>query len=666
MFFRTKKSKHSANPTLQLVENYRDGDRIRQRVIVSLGTNFHIPKELRKSVARCVEQKLLGQTNLMMPTAIADFADRVVKKIQTDGRWDAERKQVKAFTENPQDQSVAEVFVKQVSHSYDRELGSVLIGHHFWNYLGFPEILKACGFSQIQIHTAEISVLNRLIAGDSEHKIPSWIKTTAIEDLIVENAEEFAEDRFYRIADKLLRHQSKIESDLYERADQLFGLNSAIYLYDLTNTYFEGICAKNPKAEYNKNQKEKRTDCPQIVVALVLDGQGFIRKHFTFNGKMSDSKSLEIIIKKLKSDFVQAKIPTIIMDRGVVSQENIELLKSHNLSYIVASRSSEEKQFVDDFDHEDFKILKSDKNNQVEIRLKRSGDETFLLCKSSGRYQKESAIRNRAEARLERDLEKLRLLIEQGKRTDPVKIEQAIGRLRERHRRVAHYYEIDFTPFSFDYEIASDAVIPKRLLNSLKNRKRKCDKSKISYVKLASELAQLQKKYPDGYSAVTTSIRTPHLTWHIKREKTEKLSALDGNYLLKTNRQDLDDQTIWHTYVLLTRLEKAFRNLKSDLGLRPNFHQLERRVDSHVFISILAYDLLHSVEHTLRARGVHHSWATVKRVMRSHTYATITLPTTSGAVIHVRKPGVPEAIHEEIYETLGVNYTNLPVTKTLA
>jgi transposase len=666
MFFRTKKPKHSTNPILQLVENYRDGERIRQRIIVSLGTNFHIPKELRKSVARCVEHKLLGQTSLMVSNTVADLADRVVKKIQTDGRWDASRKQVTVFTENPQDQSVAEVFVDQVTHSYDRELGSVLIGHHFWNYLGFPEILKACGFSQIQSHTAEISVLNRLIAGDSEHKIPSWIKTTAIEDLIVEKAEEFADDRFYRIADKLLEHQSKIESALYKQADQLFGLNSAIYLYDLTNTYFEGICAKNPKAEYNKNQKEKRSDCPQIVVALVLDGQGFIRKHFTFNGKMSDAKSLETIIKRLKSDFARAEIPTIIMDRGIVSQDNIDLLKSHNLSYIVASRSGEEKQFVDDFAHENFKILKSDKNNQVEICLKREGDETFLLCKSTGRHQKESAIRSRAEARLEHDLEKLQRSIEQGNRTDPVKVEQAIGRLRERHRRVAHYYEIEFTPFAFDYEVSSDGVTPKRLLNSLKSRKKKCDNFKISHVKLASELAQLQKKYPDGYPAVTPVIRKPHLSWHIKQEKAEKLSALDGNYLLKTNRQDLDDRTIWHTYILLTRLEKAFRNLKSDLGLRPNFHQLERRVDSHVFISILAYDLLHSVEHTLRTRGVHHSWATVKRVMRSHTYATITLPTTDGPVIHLRKPGVPEAIHEEIYEKLGVDYKNLPITKILA
>ncbi len=142
--------------------------------------------------------------------------------------------------------------------------------------------------------------------------------------------------------------------------------------------------------------------------------------------------------------------------------------------------------------------------------------------------------------------------------------------------------------------------------------------------------------------------------------------SLDGNYLLKTNREDMDDAQIWNTYVMLTLVEKAFRDLKSFLGLRPNYHQLEGRVDGHIFGSILAYDLLHAIEYWLRQKGVHYSWATIKRVVSSHCYSTIILPTKSGAVLHIRKSGIPEAVHQEIYKLLNIDYDNLKTMKITA
>lgn len=666
MFFRHKHSKSSKNPVLQLVENRRVGPTVRQHIIVSLGTQFPLPKDLWKPVAKAVKQKLRGQITFFDNHQIEELSDRVVKKIETDGKWDSTRKSVTEFKDTLDDQAVAKVYINQVKHTYNRQLGNVLIGHHFWHGLGFPEILSQCNFSNNQIKTAEISVLNRLIAGDSEYGIPSWIKITATEDIIIERSEEYAEDRFYRIADKLLENKEKIESSLYKNESDLFNLTNVVFLYDLTNTYFEGICAKNPKAEYSKNQKEKRTDCPQIVIALVLDEKGFIRKHFVFNGKMSDSKSLEKIINRLEYDFEDSQIPTIIMDRGVVSKKNIELLKSRNLSYIVASRSNEAKQFSEEFGDEDFSILTSDQNNKVEIKLKEDGDDRYLLCKSSGRRRKEVAMRNRAETRLEQDLERLKKLVDQGRRSDPKKIERAIGRIRERHRRVSHYYEIDYTPFTFDYQVSSEAELPKRLLNSLAVRKEKSDNFTYGYVRLTSELEKLQKKYPDAFSEVEITVTKPELTWHIEGEKSGKLSGLDGNYLLKTNRTDLAKAEIWDTYILLTRVEKAFRNLKSDLALRPNYHHLEHRVDSHVFISILAYHLLHSIEYILRSKGITTSWTRINRMMRTHVYATVIMPTKAGPVVHSRSPSIPEANHKEIYDKLGIDYTRLPVTKTWA
>jgi transposase len=666
MFLREKTSKNSKKPILQIVENYRKGDKVSQRLVVSLGTNLVVPKEIRKQVSRAVRERLLGQTTLIDDPQINGIVDRIIKKIQTDGKWDSTRNQVLKFKQDTKDQvQTAKIFVDDVEHGNDRILGPLLIGHSFWHRLGLPGILSSCGFSDNQIKTAEISVLDRLIAQDSEHAIPSWIKTAAVEDLIISKAEDYGDDRFHHISDKLLNSQYTIEEQLYERENNLFNLNNAVYLYDLTNTYFEGLCKSNPKAQFNKNQKEKRTDCRQIVIALVLDQEGFIRRHRIFNGKMTDVKSLDDILKVLKKDFQGTDSPTIIMDRGVACDENIELVESHGLKYIVATRSNEEIHFINDFLNSDFKVLKDNKNNKVEVLLKKEGDKTYLLCKSKLKKAKEQSMRNQAEERLDKDIAKLATLIQTGQRVDPLAIERSIGRIKERHSRVSHYYEIEYIPFSFEYQIPKDAVIAKRLLNSLFKLKEKVDQYKISHVKLKSNLEKLSQKYPQDYEKVTIVVKVPIFTGEPIDEKREKLQPLDGNYLLKMNRDDLSDCDIWNMYVMLTRVEGAFRNLKTDLKLQPNFHQKEIRVDGHVFITLLAYHLLHSIEHTLRENGCSSSWATIKRIVSNHTYSTIILPTTSGTVIHLRKSGKPEAIHQDIYRKLNIKVDDLPVNKIL-
>jgi len=391
---------------LQLVENVRTDKGPRQRLIVSLGTHFVIEKKDRRPVASIVQDRLRGRLSLFEddPRHIA-CADKIVKKIQTEGKWESPRIQVHRFKNGArEDNTTAEVFINDVQHGYNRELGPVLIGHTFWKRLGFSKILKGCGFYDKQIKTAEISVLNRLIAQDSEHAILSWLHTVSMEELLDINAAQFGDDRFYRISDLLLKHQEEIEKNLYQREKDLFGLEDSIFLYDLTNTYFEGICARNPKAEFSKNQKEKRTDCRQVVVALMIDGDGFIRRHRLFNGKMSDAMSLEKILEELADDFEDKKLPTIIFDRGAVSKDNLELLKSHkHLKYIVMCRPGEEALFADDFKINDFEAI-ADTKSKVEVSLERRDDEVFVLCKSEGRKEKETAMRSQREQRFEEAL----------------------------------------------------------------------------------------------------------------------------------------------------------------------------------------------------------------------------------------------------------------------
>ena len=665
MFFKQTRSRKLGAPVLQLVESIRTDKGPRQKVIVSLGTEIDIPRRLHKQVALCIKERLLGELVLFEDDKISFYADRIVKKIQTEGKWQKAHDKLKDAENTKKERETAEVYINEVQHSYSRELGSVLIGHNYWNLLNFPQILSNCGFNKSQITTAEISVLNRLISQDSEHAIISWLNTVAVDELLNIDSTKYGDDRFYRVSDLLLKNQSQIEISLYEQESDLFNLEDSVFLYDLTNTYFEGQCELNPKAEYGGHQKEKRDDCPQVVVALVIDSNGFIRRHRMFNGKMKDVKSLSYILKELELEFQDRELPTFIFDRGVVSEENLELLK--NYKYIVASRTNEEMEFVEEFEHGKFETISGrdgKKKSQVKVLLKEHNDLQYLLCKSSGRKKKEAAMRNSQEKKLEEELNKLAIQVKKSRDRDVSGIERKLGRLKERYSRVAKYYWFKYEPCDFVLKFPEEPLNP-RLQKSLENLLKKFAGSCISYNQLQTSLKTRNETYPADYAKLEIKLTEPTLTWGTIDEKTRQEQQLEGNYLIKTNRKDLKASEIWNIYIMLTRVEKAFRDLKTNLGLRPNYHQLEDRVDGHIFISILAYHLMHTIEYVLHQQGISSSWATIKRLVSTHTYATIQLPVVGKSTINVRKPGMVEGIHEKIYRKLGVKYRNLPIRKTI-
>lgn len=666
MYFKYNKSKNSKSPVLQLIESVRTAKGPRQKLIVSLGTELKIPKRLQTLVAQCIKERLMGQIVVFEDDEVSFFADRIVKKIQTEGKWTTAFNKIKDIENSKIERETAVIYINEVKNSYSRELGNILIGHHYWNLLQFPQILADCGFNQSQIVTAEISILNRLISQDSEHAIISWLQTVAIDEILNVDTSMFGDDRFYRISDVLLSKQTEIETALYGQERELFNLEDSIFLYDLTNTYFEGQCAANPKAEYGGHQKEKRNDCPQVVVALVIDSRGFIRRHRMFNGKMKDVSSLRYILSEMKSDFKSEVEPTMIFDRGVVSENNLELLKDYK--YIVASRSDEEAEFVEEFENGKFSKIEGrddPEKTQVEVLLKERDDMVYLLCKSEGRKKKEESMRNSKEKKLEEELNKMSEQVKRNRSRDIAEIERQLGRLKERYRSVAKYYWFNYFPGEFAINYPEDKDINRRLRKSLDLLLTKFTKNELSFNQLKKALTVKENKYPDDYCRIEIKLREAKLSWGTIDEKEEKELQLEGNYLIKTNRKDLNEDKIWNTYIMLTRVEKAFRDLKSHLGLRPNYHQLEDRVDGHIFISILAYHLLHTIEYVLRQNKVSSSWSTVKRLVCTHNYSTTQLPTVKETTINLRQPGLPEAIHEKIYKFLGVNYKELPIRKTV-
>jgi len=334
-----------------------------------------------------------------------------------------------------------------------------------------------------------------------------------------------------------------------------------------------------------------------------LNGDGFPKAHEVFEGNRLDHTTVDDMLKALETRTAKREGTTVVVDRGMAYKKNLDQIKARGYHYIVASRQGERRDYFEEIeDGEGWEEIIREpsptnpfqKKSRVSIKRSKAQEEIHILCVSDGRKEKDRAIREKHEKKLLKDLEALAKRIVDGNLVNEGKIHQGIGRLKERYPLVGRYYQID-------YDVSS--------------RK---------------------------------------LTWQEDAEKKERAKKLDGSYMLKTDRLDMNAEEIWRTYILLTRVESAFRSMKSPLMERPIFHHLERRVQTHIFLCVLAYHLLVSIEKMFLDRGIHTSWETLRGQLSTHQVVTVVLPTSNGEVLKIRKGTTPEAVHQEIYRTLGI------------
>jgi transposase len=597
---RTYKGKTYTNHLL--VESVHTPKGPRQKTICSLGDLRPRSRAEWLKLAHKVEEALVGQQCLF------DQSDEEVRAIVAKVR---ERKNSQK-TESAQETVGA--LTDKVCTEKHREAGPVHVGYRFWRRLGLEEILQGTGMSERTRQLICAMVLNRLVAPKSEHAMPAWLATTAVEDILDTPLEGLCEDALYRAMDKVYPHRHDIESALVKKEIDLFNLDRTVFFYDLTSTYFEGLALGNPKAKRGYS-RDKRPDCKQVVVALVVNRDGFPLLHEVFDGNTQDRSTLGKILNLIDKRIGLQEGQTVVVDRGMAYPENLDEIRKHpkKLHYIVATRQSERDQWLDDFEGLDGfeEVIRKpsprnlfQKKSSVRVKTRQKDGEVYALCISSQRVEKDRAIRQKQEQRLINDLEALEKRVQEGRLKQTIKIGEAIGRIRERYPRVARYYQIVF----------------------------------------------------DQDERV--------LTFSLDASKHASAKQLDGSYLLRTDRTDLTAEALWRIYILLTRAENAFCNMKSPLCLRPVFHQVQRRVDTHIFLSILAYHLLVSIEKTILDNGVHTSWATIRDSLATHQTCTIVLPTDSGEVLRIRKGSTPEPTHREIYKLLNLPVEPIPATKT--
>jgi transposase len=465
------------------------------------------------------------------------------------------------------------VKLDEVRLERSRSFGAVWLGWILWRALKFDELCGALLASKREtVSWAEvvaILVIGRLCEPSSElHVAESWYRTTALEDLLGVAVEDIYDERLYRALDRLLPHKETIEKHLVKRLGELFDLDYDLLLYDVTSTYFEGLA--DPAIAKRGYSRDHRPDCVQVNIALVVSREGMPLGYEIFSGNTTDVITVQQIVDKMEDRF--GKVNRVwVMDRGMVSAENIAWLNATGRRYVIGTPRTELRRFAKQIaERTDWRQIRED--IEVKICDGPDGTETFLLCRSASRSEKEKAMHERFSQRIEEGLHSLSRRIEKSQnQLDRGTLERQIGRLLERNSRAATRYSIS---------LIEDKATPARV----------------------------------------------KLKWSTRPEWDDWAKLTEGTYILRSNIHDWTDQELWKTYIQLSEAEAAFRIQKSDLCLRPIWHRKQDRIKAHILICFLAYVLWKTLQQWQSRAGLGDSPRTIlTELSRTHA-ADIVLP----------------------------------------
>jgi len=429
--------------TYRIVESFRVGTQVKQRILLNLGKDFAIEQTHWPLLTARIDQLLQGTSPRQ--AEVFELANDLEQFLEAAAQRYS--KLIIAKLALPVDPSSPEqdyhrVDINHVEAVQARSIGTETLALHAVMQLQLDQKLTALGFNKLELAAALGSIIGRMVSPGSELQTHDWLQSrSGLGELLDHDYGTTSLTRFYKISDKLLKHQVALEAFLAAREQTLFDLNRSIVLYDLTNTYFEGQCAANPKAQFGRS-KEKRSDCPLVTLGLVLDGNGFPLGSQVFPGNASEPATLSLMLVGLQGKNPLTVKPVVIMDAGIASAENIAWLIERGYQYLVVSR---ERTLKDPRDQETAVIVRQTQHNSVAVyrEIDAETGETRLYCHSELKAKKEQGIRNRFHVRLEASLDKLQAgLGKKGTTKNYAKILERIGRLREQHSRVASDYEI--------------------------------------------------------------------------------------------------------------------------------------------------------------------------------------------------------------------------------
>ena len=602
MYIRRTQTRNTATGesyfTHRLVRSERVGGKVRQVTLLNLGRHFAVPQSDWATLCARLEEILSGQGALLA------LSLRLEREAQRLAALLLVRQGATPAPDAPAGApEVQTLEVDSLILSRPRTVGVEAVGLWAMAQVDFVGLLAGLGLTGPQRAAVLGVILGRLAAPGSELATQRWLtERSALGELLDVDFEAMSLMQFYRAADVLMRHREAIEGALFARVSELFGLDWSVTLYDLTNTYFEGEAAANPKAQRG-HSKEKRRDCPLLTLGLVLDGSGFVRRSQVFAGNVVEGTTLETMLQGLGAP----PGALVVMDRGIATEDNLTWLREQGYRYLVVSRERQRQ-----FDASDATELQTAGGERVSLQRVEdaAGQEVRLYCYSERRARKEQGISQRFAERFEAGLQALADALARPRTTKAIdKLWERIGRLKEKSHGAGQHYRIAITPD------------------------------------------------PSGTRAQAI---------HWERQPLDgTLLTHPGVYCLRTNELTWEAEQLWRTYMMLTDLEAVFRSFKSELGLRPVFHHKEERADGHLFITVLAYQFVQLIRRRLREHAITDSWSTLRATLTGQCRVTATFRRPDGRTLHVRKATQAEAGQLQIYQALGLDPSPGGVKKML-
>ena len=553
----------------RLVRSVRTGRKVRQETVAFLGA---LPEEGRRKAA-ALARHFLGER--------ADQLD---------------------MFEEPPPADLVRVRARDVRVERSRTFGDVWLGWLLWQALELdkfcaqvlPEGREKVGWAEM----AMILVVARLCEPSSElHIAEDWYRRTALEDVIGIRQESVYHMRLYRALDELLPHKRALEIHLKARLGTLFELDYDLLLYDVTSTYFEGEAKLNPLAQRGYS-RDKRPDCKQVCIGLVVTREGFPVGYEVFAGNTTDVTTVQEIVEEMEKRYGKAR-RVWVMDRGMISEENLEWLRKEERSYLIGTPKSELKKWERELlERDGWSRIRED----LEVKLCQGpdGTETFILCRSQARLEKEKAIHDRFSKRISEDFQRLSRRLERAKKpADRSQVERQIGRILQRNVKAAG---------KFDAKVLEDSTRPSGL----------------------------------------------RVTVEEKAHWQEWAQLIEGAYILRSNVKDWSEEELWRTYIQLTEAEAAFRIEKSELCMRPIWHQKKERVQAHILVCFLAYALWKTLSGWQHHAGLGSSPRTILEEFRRINSVDVVLPLEDGTEMRVRCVVRPDSAQGALLQRLGL------------
>ena len=509
--------------------------------------------------------------------------------------------------DDPSDEEPVLVRLRDVRFERLRDFGDVWMAWGLWRLLGLDKLLDGltpAGREEVAWPTvAAILTIARFCEPQSELHIEStWYRGTALEDLLGVSPEKVHTDRLYEGLDRLLPHKPATEKHLKDRLGDLFDLNYDLLLYDVTSTYFEGQGKSNPLAKRGYS-RDSRPDCLQVCIGLVVTEDGIPLGYEVFAGNRHDSTTVEEIVEAMEQKYGRAQ-RVWVMDRGMVSEENLKYLRGRGGQYIVGTPKAMLRQFEEHLTAKDWREVQAG----VEVKLVQGpqDEETFVLARSADRREKEKAMHERFQERLEKALRQMQSSAECGRLKDESVANRRLGRLMQQYWRAAGGFEVKIERWS----------------------------------------------PPQGKQRLRVAwSRNPR--WH------DWAAISEGCYLLRTNLRETDPALLWKRYIQLTEAEWAFRIAKDELEIRPIWHQKEDRVLAHILVCFLAYVLWQTLAQWMRRSGLGDAPRAVLEELAKIKSGDVVLPTLNpqgnhNGTVRLRCVSEPDQAQKVLLHRLGV------------